>query len=322
VKDLQQVLAARRAAGLLGTGILGQAGFDFDIQIHLGAGAYVCGEETSLLNSLEGKRGEVRAKPPLPALEGLFGKPTIVNNVLTLAAVPWILTHGGDAYAAYGAGRSKGTMPIQIAGNVKHGGLYEVAFGITLGELVNDIGGGTASGRPVRCVQVGGPLGAYIPPAQFHLPLDYEAFAAADALVGLYFLDAAHAPRLGDDWSASPRHAVLQDTRHQLLEYFEQRRRTFDLPLRPTGTPFQLQVWQLLREIPWGTTTRYGVMADQLAKPGAARAVGAANSRNPISIIVPCHRAIGADGRLVGYAGGIDRKAALLELEGVWRPQG
>lgn len=156
----------------------------FVVEVRVGAGAYVCGEETSLLNSLEGKRGEVRAKPPLPALEGLFGKPTIVNNVLTLAAVPWIMTHGGDAYAAYGAGRSKGTMPIQIAGNVKHGGLYEVAFGITLGELVNDIGGGTASGRPVRCVQVGGPLGAYIPPAQFHLPLDYEAFAAADALVG------------------------------------------------------------------------------------------------------------------------------------------
>jgi formate dehydrogenase iron-sulfur subunit len=156
----------------------------FVVEVRVGAGAYVCGEETSLLNSLEGKRGEVRAKPPLPALEGLFGKPTIVNNVLTLAAVPWILTHGGDAYAAFGAGRSKGTMPIQIAGNVKHGGLYEVAFGITLGELINDIGGGTASGRPVRCVQVGGPLGAYIPPAQFHLPLDYEAFAAADALVG------------------------------------------------------------------------------------------------------------------------------------------
>ena len=156
----------------------------FVVEVRVGAGAYVCGEETSLLNSLEGKRGEVRAKPPLPALEGLFGKPTIVNNVLTLAAVPWILAHGGDAYAAFGAGRSKGTMPIQSAGNVKHGGLFEVAFGITLGELVNEIGGGTASGRRVRCVQVGGPLGAYIPPEQFHLPLDYEAFAAADALVG------------------------------------------------------------------------------------------------------------------------------------------
>jgi formate dehydrogenase iron-sulfur subunit len=156
----------------------------FVIEVRVGAGAYVCGEETSLLNSLEGKRGEVRAKPPLPALEGLFGKPTVVNNVLTLAAVPWILAHGGDAYAAFGMGRSKGTMPVQLAGNVKHGGLFEVAFGITLGELVNDIGGGTDSGRPVRCVQVGGPLGAYIPPAQFDLPFDYEAFAAADALIG------------------------------------------------------------------------------------------------------------------------------------------
>ena len=156
----------------------------FVVEVRVGAGAYICGEETSLLNSLEGKRGEVRAKPPLPALEGLFGKPTIVNNVLTLAAIPWVLQHSGEAYAAFGAGRSRGTMPIQIAGNVKHGGLYEVAFGITLGELVHDIGGGTASGRPVRCVQVGGPLGAYIPPAQFHLPFDYEAFAAADALIG------------------------------------------------------------------------------------------------------------------------------------------
>ena len=156
----------------------------FEIEVRVGAGAYVCGEETSLLNSLEGKRGEVRAKPPLPAIEGLFGKPTVVNNVLTLAAVPWILDHGAQAYAAFGMGRSKGTMPVQLAGNVKYGGLFEVAFGITLGELVNDIGGGTASGRPVRCVQVGGPLGAYIPPSQFHLPFDYEAFAAADALIG------------------------------------------------------------------------------------------------------------------------------------------
>jgi formate dehydrogenase iron-sulfur subunit len=156
----------------------------FIVEVRVGAGAYVCGEETSLLNSLEGKRGEVRAKPPLPALEGLFGKPTVVNNVLTLAAVPWILTHGGEAYAAFGMGRSKGTMPVQLAGNVKHGGLFEVAFGITLGELVYDIGGGTDSGRPVRCVQVGGPLGAYIPPSQFDLPFDYEAFAAADALIG------------------------------------------------------------------------------------------------------------------------------------------
>lgn len=156
----------------------------FVLEVRVGAGAYVCGEETSLLNSLEGKRGEVRAKPPLPALEGLFGKPTVVNNVLTLAAVPWIMANGAAGYAEVGFGRSKGTMPIQIAGNVKHGGLFEVGFGITLGELVNDIGGGTASGRSVRAVQVGGPLGAYHPPADFHLPFDYESFAAADGLIG------------------------------------------------------------------------------------------------------------------------------------------
>ena len=157
----------------------------FKLEVRMGAGAYVCGEETSLLNSLEGKRGEVRAKPPLPALEGLFGCPTAVNNVLTLAAVPHVLSEGGAAlYASLGVERSKGTMPIQLAGNIKHGGLYETAFGITLRELVYDVGGGTASGRPVKAVQVGGPLGAYIPPAQFDLPFDYEAYAAADALIG------------------------------------------------------------------------------------------------------------------------------------------
>lgn len=156
----------------------------FELEVRVGAGAYVCGEETALLNSIEGKRGEVRAKPPLPAHKGLFGCPTVINNVLTLAAIPWILTHGGEQYASYGMGRSKGTMPIQLAGNIKHGGLFEIAFGITLGELVNDIGGGTASGRPVRAVQVGGPLGAYIPASQFHLPFDYETFADADALIG------------------------------------------------------------------------------------------------------------------------------------------
>ncbi len=156
----------------------------FKIEVRVGAGAYVCGEETSLLNSIEGRRGEVRAKPPLPAHEGLFGRPTVINNVLTLAALPWIMANGGEAYAAFGMGRSKGTMPIQLAGNIKHGGLFEVAFGITLSELIYQIGGGTASGRPVRAVQVGGPLGAYIPPQQFDLQFDYEGFAAADALIG------------------------------------------------------------------------------------------------------------------------------------------
>jgi formate dehydrogenase iron-sulfur subunit len=156
----------------------------FVIEIREGAGAYVCGEETSLLNSLEGKRGEVRAKPPLPAHQGLFGRPTVINNVLTLAAIPLILAEGAQAYADYGMGRSRGTMPIQIAGNVKQGGLYETAFGITLGELVETIGGGTDSGRPARAVQVGGPLGAYFPPALFETPFDYEAFTAADGLIG------------------------------------------------------------------------------------------------------------------------------------------
>jgi formate dehydrogenase iron-sulfur subunit len=156
----------------------------FVVEVRVGAGAYVCGEETALLNSLEGKRGEVRAKPPLPAHEGLFGMPTVINNVLTLAAVPWIMANGAQAYADYGMGRSRGTMPIQLAGNIQYGGLFETAFGVTLGTLVNDIGGGTASGRPIRAVQVGGPLGAYHPPSHFDLPFDYEGFAAADGLIG------------------------------------------------------------------------------------------------------------------------------------------
>ncbi|NBC37154.1 formate dehydrogenase [Novosphingobium sp. FSY-8] len=155
------------------------------MEVREGAGAYVCGEETSLLNSIEGKRGVVRAKPPLPALEGLFGCPTVVNNVLTIAAIPHILSEGGAAeYAALGVDRSLGTKPIQLAGNIKHGGLYETAFGITLHDLVYAIGGGTASGRPVKGVQVGGPLGAYLAPDQFDIPFDYEAYARADALIG------------------------------------------------------------------------------------------------------------------------------------------
>ncbi len=159
--------------------------FPVCIEVRVGAGAYVCGEETSLLNSIEGKRGEVRAKPPLPALEGLFGCPTVVNNVLTLAAIPHILHEdGASLYDSLGIARSKGTMPIQLAGNICHGGLYETGFGTTLNQLIYNIGGGTQSGRPVKAVQVGGPLGAYIPPEQFELPFDYEAYAAANALIG------------------------------------------------------------------------------------------------------------------------------------------
>ena len=171
-----KALDLARANRVLGTG--------FDIELRVGAGAYVCGEETALLESLEGKRGQVRAKPPLPVHKGLFGKPTVVNNVLSLATVPWIVSNGFEAYAQLGSDRSRGTMPIQLGGNVKHSGLFEAPFGMTLGELVYDIGGGTASGRPVRAVQCGGPLGAYFPQALFDTVYDYEAFAARDGLIG------------------------------------------------------------------------------------------------------------------------------------------
>lgn len=180
---LEQAIEKARDAGFLGNSIAG-SGYAFDIEIRIGAGSYVCGEETALLESLEGKRGQVRAKPPLPAHEGLFGQPTIINNVLTLAAIPFILSNGAKTYADQGFGKSRGTIPIQIAGNIKHGGLFEVGFGISLGELVNEIGGGTATGRPVRAVQVGGPLGAYFPPELFDTPFDYESFAARDGLIG------------------------------------------------------------------------------------------------------------------------------------------
>ena len=183
IEAMNAAISAARRAGLLRTRIGGSTQ-SFDLEVRVGAGAYVCGEETSLLESLEGRRGVVRAKPPLPAHKGLFGKPTVINNVLSFAAIPFILAGGAKAYAECGMGRSRGTMPIQLAGNVKHGGLFEVAFGITLGELVEDVGGGTLSGRPVRAVQVGGPHGAYIPRALFDTPFDYEAFAARDGLIG------------------------------------------------------------------------------------------------------------------------------------------
>jgi formate dehydrogenase iron-sulfur subunit len=183
IAALKAAIAMARQAGLLGTDVA-DSKRAFDIEVRTGAGAYVCGEETALLESLEGRRGVVRAKPPLPAHKGLLGQPTVINNVLSLAAAPFILAEGAKAYADYGMGRSRGTMPIQLAGNVRHGGLFETAFGVTLGELVEDVGGGTASDRPVRAVQVGGPLGAYFPRALFDTPFDYEAFAARDGLIG------------------------------------------------------------------------------------------------------------------------------------------
>jgi formate dehydrogenase iron-sulfur subunit len=180
---MNDAIKAARRGGMLGKNIAGTA-FAFDLEVRVGAGAYVCGEETALLESLEGKRGMVRAKPPLPAHKGLFGKPTVINNVLSLATVPVIMDKGAAHYKNFGVGRSRGTMPIQLAGNLKYGGLYETAFGITLGELVDEIGGGTRTGRPVKAVQVGGPLGAYFPRALFDTPFDYEAFAARDGLIG------------------------------------------------------------------------------------------------------------------------------------------
>ena len=185
--DAERVFAEaiRRAAaaGWLGADVAG-SGRAFTVHLRRGAGAYICGEETAMLESLEGKRGVVRAKPPLPAVEGLFGKPTVVNNVLTLAAVPDILAQGGAWYAGLGVGRSRGTLAVQLAGNVKRGGLVELAFGATLRELVEGFGGGTASGRPVRAVQVGGPLGPYLPATRLDVALDYEALAAAGGMLG------------------------------------------------------------------------------------------------------------------------------------------
>jgi len=182
-RSFKRAVAIARDEGRLGSRILGSR-FEFDIEVRLGAGAYICGEETSLLESLEGKRGMIRFKPPLPAIQGLFGKPTVVNNLVTLATVPFILAESAEAYRDFGMGRSRGTLPVQLAGNVKHGGLVEIAFGATIDRLVNGFGGGTANGRPLRAVQIGGPLGAYFPASLLHLPLDYEALAQHRGMLG------------------------------------------------------------------------------------------------------------------------------------------
>ncbi|WP_089177357.1 NADH-quinone oxidoreductase subunit NuoF [Bosea sp. AS-1] len=182
-RTLQRAIEKAEANGLIGASVMGSE-HAFHLEVRLGAGAYICGEETSLLESLEGKRAIVRAKPPLPALQGLFGKPTVVNNVLSFAAVPWILAHGAQAYADFGMGRSRGTLPVQLGGNVKRGGLIELAFGISLREIIEEMGGGTRSGRPIRAVQVGGPLGAYLTAGQLDAQMDYEALAAMRAMLG------------------------------------------------------------------------------------------------------------------------------------------
>ena len=176
-------IATAEKAGYLGDNI-GGSNHTFNLEVRRAAGAYICGEETSLLESLEGKRGQVRFKPPLPAIEGLFGKPTVVNNVISLATIPIILDKGAQYYADYGMGRSRGTLPIQLAGNIKNAGLVELAFGATLRELLYDFGGGSQSGKPIRAVQVGGPLGAFLPESQFDTPLDYEEFSKIWAVLG------------------------------------------------------------------------------------------------------------------------------------------
>jgi formate dehydrogenase iron-sulfur subunit len=183
IRVLTAAVDRARAAGLLGASVAGSR-HAFDLAVRVGGGAYICGEETALLESLEGKRGVVRAKPPLPALAGLFGAPTVINNVLTFAAVTDVLARGAAHYSGFGVDRSKGTMPFQLAGNIHRGGLVEVPFGVTLRELVYDFGGGSYSGRPLKAIQVGGPLGAYLPESQWDTALGYEQFAAIGAMLG------------------------------------------------------------------------------------------------------------------------------------------
>jgi len=181
--QMSRAIEVAKTKGYLGDNVR-VSGKAFHLELRLGAGAYICGEETSLLDSLEGKRGMVRPKPPLPAISGLFGKPTVINNVLSFAAVPTILDKGAGFYKNYGMGRSRGTMPLQLAGNIKRGGLVEKAFGLTLRQVIDEFGGGTASGRPLRAVQVGGPLGAYFPASLLDTPIDYEAMAAQKGMLG------------------------------------------------------------------------------------------------------------------------------------------
>ena len=183
IATLTTAIQIAESAGLLGRNILGTE-HGFSLQVRKAAGSYVCGEETAMLESIEGRRGIVRAKPPLPAVQGLFNQPTVINNVITLASVPIILSKGAAFYKGYGVGRSLGTLPFQLAGNIKQGGLVEKAFGLTLRDLVFNFGGGARSGRPIKAIQVGGPLGTYIPESQWDVPLDYEAYLSMGGTLG------------------------------------------------------------------------------------------------------------------------------------------
>ena len=183
VATMREAIVRATAAGFLGHDILG-SGLHFDLEVRKAAGSYVCGEETAMLESIEGKRGIVRSKPPLPAIQGLFGQPTVINNVISFASVPIIVARGAAFYRDYGMGRSKGTLPFQLAGNIRYSGLVERAFGLTLRELLYDFGGGSRTGLPIKTVQMGGPLGAYVPEEQWDIPLDYEAYAAVGSVIG------------------------------------------------------------------------------------------------------------------------------------------
>lgn len=183
IHSMQRAIELSRDQGWLGQSILG-TDFAFDVQVRVGAGSYVCGEETAMLESLEGKRGMVRPKPPLPALEGLFGVPTVINNVISIGSVPAIMSRGAAAYASLGTGRSQGTSVYQLAGNVAQGGIVEIGFGVSVRELVQGFGAGTRTGRPMRAVQVGGPLGAYLSEAELDVSADYESLTAANAMLG------------------------------------------------------------------------------------------------------------------------------------------
>jgi formate dehydrogenase iron-sulfur subunit len=182
-RSLTETIETAHLKSYLGANVLG-TGKSFELDICLGAGAYICGEETAMLESIEGRRGMVRYKPPIPAIEGLFGKPTLVNNVGSFATVPIILERGAEFFRDFGAGNSRGTIPFQLAGNAKRPGLIETAMGVTLRELIYDYGGGTASGRPVRAVQVGGPLGSYFTESMLDVAMDFESIAARGGILG------------------------------------------------------------------------------------------------------------------------------------------
>ncbi len=183
VRRLRHAIAQAEDKGFLGDNILGK-GFDFSIKLKEGAGAFVCGEETALIASIEGKRGMPRVRPPFPAESGLWGYPTVINNVETLANVPWIILNGAKALNSYGTETSKGSKVFALAGKVKRVGLVEVPMGTTINEVIYDIGGGTLSGGPFKAVQMGGPSGGCIPASLGDTPIDYERITATGAIMG------------------------------------------------------------------------------------------------------------------------------------------